>query len=61
MLETKYLYQFTDIDKLPIICEAFRYMENNERVKDKCRLKGLFCLLYGEHYLVDRIRPFKVV
>lgn len=39
MLDTKYLYQFTDIDKLPIIGEVFRYMENNESVKDKCRLK----------------------
>lgn len=61
MLNTKYLYQFTDILKRPIIGEAFRYMKNNERIEDKCRLNKLFCLLYGKPYHVERIRPFKVV
>ena len=61
MLNTKYLYQFTDIRKRPIIGEAFRYMKSNERITDVCRLNELFCLLYGESYQVERIRPFKLV
>lgn len=60
MLNTKYSYQFTDILKRPIIGEAFRYMKNNERIEDKCRLNKLFCLLYDEPYHLERIRPFKV-
>lgn len=61
MLNTKYLYQFTDIIKRPTIVKTTRYMENYERLEDECSISQLFYLLYGERYYVDRIRPFKVV
>lgn len=61
MLNTKYLYQFTDVIKRPNIVKTTRYMENYERLEDECSLIQLLCYLYGEHYYIDRIRPFKVV
>lgn len=61
MLNTKYLYQFTDVTKRPNIVKTTRYMENYERLEDECSLIQLLCYLYGEQYYVDRIRPFKVI
>ena len=61
MLNTKYLYQFTDVIKRPNIVKTTRYMENYERLEDECSLVQLLCYLYGERYYVDKIRPFKVV
>ena len=61
MLNTKYVYQFTDMLQQPRLIKVCRYMENHKYFESKCRLDKLFKLLYNEPYLMGRIRPFKVV
>lgn len=62
MLDTKCLYQFTDILQQPSMNKVFRYMENHEYFKDNRKLHQLFVLLYYEEpYSPERIRAFEVV
>ena len=61
MLNTKYVYQFTDILQQPNMIKFFRYIENHKYFEDERGLYQLFCLMYGEPYVVGEIRPFKVV
>ena len=61
MLNTEYVYQFTDILQEPNMVKFFKYMENNKYITGQRELDQLFCLIYGEPYVVWTIRPFKVV
>ena len=61
MLNTEYVYQFTDILQEPNMVKFFQYMENNKYITAQRELDQLFCLIYGEPYVIGTIRPFKVV
>ena len=60
MLNTKYLYRFTDTIKRPNIAYVTCRLVNDNILEDECTINRLFCLLYGETYYIDSIRPYMI-
>ena len=61
MLDTKYVYQFTDMRQQPNMIKFSKYMKNHKYITGQRDIDQLFCLIYGEPYVIGTIRPFKVV
>ena len=61
MLEAKYVYKFTSVAKGPTRTKTSKYIGNPVSFEYEYHRDQLFELLYGDPFMVERIKIFKVV
>ena len=60
MLEAKYVYKFTSVARGPTRTKTSKYIGNPVSFEYEYHRDQLFELLYGDPFMVERIKIFKV-